>query len=331
MKKLAIAILLVLPVFLAGCFSNNNLSVWPQDDGTLQTKRVLPAKGKTENRILILDIDGIITEMGQGHFFYSEEPTTFEVRQKLDRALRDDSIKAVVLRINSPGGGANASDIVYQEIVSYKEQSRVPIVAMMMGVAASGGYYAACAADRIYAHPNTVTGSIGVISFGLGFDGLFEKIGMESRVVSSGPLKDMGNPFDKWTDEEKKATQKIIDGMFDRFVKVVADSRSMKPERVREISDGRVMLSREAEELGLIDDIGYFGDALDEAMSLAQIRDAEVILYTKSSKQDRNLYADAGVQGDVVPNMGGLTLNNLSAEALLELARPQVMYLWLGN
>ena len=126
-------------VLAGGCFSNNNLSLIPYDDGSVHTRVVLPAEGKTQDRILMLDLDGVITEHGSSFLLMQKEPTTFRVRQKLDRALADTNVKALIIRINSPGGGANASDIVYREILDYKAQAKVPVVAMMMGVAASGG------------------------------------------------------------------------------------------------------------------------------------------------------------------------------------------------
>ena len=328
MRTMILAMLVAVVFFFAGCFSNNQLSLMPIDDGALYTKVVLSAEAPTKNRILMLDVDGIITEMGTHRLLQQSEPTTFRVRQKLDRALRDQDVKALIVRINSPGGGANASDIVYQEIMDYKAAAKVPVVAMMMGVAASGGYYTACAADRIVAHPNTVTGSIGVISFGLGFDGLFEKIGMESRVIKSGSMKDMGNPFDEWTDEEKQATQKILDKMYDRFVGIVAKSRNMKPELVREISDGRVMVASEAKSLGLVDRLGYIEDAVDEALTLAQIRDANVIMYVDKDRVNRNIYTETSSGQQGLPGL--ISVGDLSAEAILELARPRLMYLWMG-
>lgn len=325
-----IASLIILAIIAgAGCFSHNNLSLWPKDDGILYTKVVSPAEEETKNRILLLDIDGIITEWGDSSFFRQSEPTTFKVRQKLEKALGDPSIKALIVRINSPGGGTNASDVVYQEIIDYKTQARIPVVAMQMGVAASGGYYVSCAADRIIAHPNTITGSIGVISYGFGFDGLFEKIGMESRVTKSGELKDMGNPFDKWEDNEKKAMQGIIDEMYDRFADVVIKTRNVKKETVNNLQ-GKVITASEAKKLGLVDQLGYIDDGIAMALKLAGIRDADVIMYVRSNKANRNVYTLS--QSDVGHLPGeGLSVTNISAEGLLDLARPRVMYLWLGN
>jgi protease-4 len=290
---------------------------------------VLPSDGRSDNRILLLDIDGVITEFGDKSWFQLKEPTTFQVRQKLERALNDPNIKAVILRVNSPGGGANASDIVYRELMDFKEQLDVPVVAMMQGIAASGGYYVSCAADRIIANPNTVTGSIGVIAFNFGFDGLFEKIGMESRVTKSGELKDMGNPFDEWTDPEKAAMQKIVDSMYARFVDVVAERRQLDKDQIKTFADGRVMTAWEAKELNLIDEVGYIDDAVYEAMKLAKIRDAEVIMYIRREKSERNLYTQSEADMHSLPS--GLSLNNLSTETLLELGRPKLLYMWIGE
>ncbi len=325
---LSASIILVMVVFVAGCFSHNNLALLPTYDGSLITKVVSPARARTDNRILLLDIDGIITEYGQSSFFYSKEPTTFEVRQKLERALSDPGIKAVILRVNSPGGGVNASDVVYQEIMDYRSQTAIPVVAIQMGVAASGGYYISCAADYIIAHPTTVTGSVGVIAMGLGFDGLFEKIGMESRVTKSGKLKDMGNPFDKWEEDEKAAMQSVVDIMYARFVNIVVKARGVKP-RVIDDLQGRAVVAEKAKELRLIDGIGYIDDAIAKSLQLANIRDADVVMYVDSDKADRNVYTQS--QGPSTPIMSGLSLRDLNAEVLLELARPRLMYMYTGH
>jgi protease IV len=325
---LLIVVAVAAAVFVGGCFSHNNLALLPTEDGSLNTKVVQRATTETSNRILIVDIDGLISEMGDDFLFYRREPTTFQLRQKLRRALSDSNIKAVILRIDSPGGGANASDICFQEVLRYKSRSKVPVVAMLMGVAASGGYYIAAGADKIVAHPNTVAGSIGAISFGFGFDGLFEKIGMESRVVKSGAMKDMGNPFDKWGPEEKAAIQKIIDEMGGRFVADVSEQRGLTEAEAAAISDGRVFTASEAKSLKLVDRIGYIDDAVDEALSLANIRDAEIIMYTTSDRADRNMYTQSSTEAQEIPTF---SMGQISAEKLLELARPRMMYLWLGH
>jgi protease-4 len=316
-------------MLLSACFSRNNLSLLPTDDGSLYTVVVSPAGGKTDDKILIVDVDGVITEWGESRFFSHREPTTFQVRQKLERALQDPDIKAVIVRINSPGGGTNASDVVYQEIMDYKAQAKVPVVAMQMGVAASGGYYLSCAADKIVAHPATITGSIGVIALSFGFDGLFEKIGMEARIVKSGELKDMGNPFNEWTAPEKEAMQKIVDEMFARFLGIVKKSRSLDDAQVEAISDGRVFTAAEAKRLKLVDRIGYIDDAIDEALKLARIKDADVIMYTPSEKENRNVYTQSSAADMKLPST--FSLGNVSAEALLEFARPKLMYMWMGE
>lgn len=321
-------VLLVFIIGTGGCFSHNNLSLLPTDDGTLYTKIVSPAQTGTDNRVLLLDIDGVITEFGENSFFFHREPTTFAVRQKLERALSDPGIKALIVRVNSPGGGVNASDVVYQEIMDFKAQARVPVVAIQMGVAASGGYYVSCTADHIISHPATVTGSVGVIAMGLGFDGLFEKIGMESRVVKSGKLKDMGNPFDKWDDDEKEAMQTLVDAMYERFVNIVVKSRRIKPEVVHELQ-GRVVVAERAKELGLIDSIGYIDDAIAKALEMAGINDADVIMYVRGNMADRNVYTQS--QAPVNPISSGISIRDISAEVLLELARPRLMYMYTGQ
>jgi protease IV len=230
-----------------------------------------------------------------------------------------------VLRINSPGGGVTASDIVYREILKYKEKTKVPVVSIIMDTGASGGYYIACASDKIVAHPTAVTGSIGVIIFSLGFDGLFHKIGMESRVVKSGPLKDMGNPFDTFSEEEKAVFQNVVDKMYERFLDIVQQSRKIDREKLRKIADGRIYLGTEAVENGLIDRTGYIDDAINLAMTEARITNANVILYTDSRQKELNVYSNNLMKApelrSPVPDV----------QSMMDLSRPRIMYMWMGQ
>jgi len=276
---------------------------------------------------LMLDIDGVLKEEGSHFLMFSEEPATSLVMKKLNKAADNEDIKAVILRVNSPGGTVTATDIIWNEIRSYKAAHKVPVVAMLMGTAASGGYYVACAADRIYAHPTTITGSIGVMVFSFGFDGLFQKIGLESRVVKSEPYKDMGNPFDQFTDDEKKIFQGIVDQYHKRFIQVVADGRpGLNEQDVEKLTDGRIFTAQEALDRKLIDRIGYMNDAIDEAMRLANIRDAKVIMYSTSWRENTNIYS---VKTDSVSPGFGFT--DKLASSLIEQSRPSFLYMWLGQ
>jgi protease IV len=326
MKKLVLVLLVLAMVAAAGCFNTSNITFWPTPDDKLNVKtlKTVGEKG-TDNKILLLDIDGVITGEGEQSLFWDREATTAEVARKLRKAAGDDSIKAVVLRINSPGGGVTASDVVYRELMRFKEKRHIPIVTIMMDMGASGGYYIACASDKIMVHPTTVTGSIGVIIFSLGFDGLFHKIGMESRVIKSGELKDMGNPFDTFTPEERAVFQNLVDKMYERFLDIVTQSRKIDREKLRKLADGRVYLGTEAVENGLADRVGYVDDALQLTLTEARIPGASVVLYTTSKKSELNVYSNNFVKGpDIrspIPDVN----------AIMDYGRPRIMYMWMGK
>ncbi len=320
--------MMVVTAFLfAGCFNISDVNLLPMPDDQLSSQ-ILQTYGdaKTDNRILLLDIDGPITGEGETVLWWEREATTENVKKKLRKAATDERVKAVVLRINSPGGTVTASDVVYREIKQFKAARNVPVVTMMMDVSASGGYYIACASDHIVAHRSTITGSIGVIVFGLGFDGLFHKIGMESRVVKSGELKDMGNPFDQFSEQERAVFQAMVDRMYDQFLGVVSEARKIDRDKLRPIADGRIYLGTEAKDLGLIDEVGYIDDAMRVAMAKADIRDAKVLFYTDGRRKELNMYSNNTMKApdlnlSVAPDMA----------TMMELARPRLMFMWMGQ
>ena len=324
----SIIVVLIIGTILVGCFSQNSVNLLPMEEEALSTRVVQSADNKgTENKILILDIDGVLQEEGCRFFMLSEEPMTVVVKKKLNKALKDDDIKAVVLRINSPGGTVTASDIIYKEIKTYKQKAKVPVVAVLMGTAASGGYYTACSADRIIAHPTTITGSIGVLVASFGFNGLFQKIGMESRVVKSGPLKDIGNPFDEFTPEERAVFQNIVDQFYDRFLDVVAEGRQgLTKQEVAALSDGRIFTAKEALEKKLIDRIGYLDDSIEEAKRLAHIRDARVIIYSNSWRKENNVYSTSASTTAPSFNVSQQMLENI-----IDQSKPKFLYMYMGQ
>src|SRR5438132_4467585 len=212
-------------------------------------------------------------------------------REKLDAAACDKHVKAVVLRINSPGGAVTASDIMYQDLLHFRHETNKPVVACMMDVAASGAYYLAMASDRIYAHATTVTGSIGVIMSLYNASGLLTKIGVTSDPVKSGPNKDIGNPARPMTKEEREILQNMVNSFYDQFVQVVVKGRQLPEERVRALADGRIYTGLDAKKQGLVDEVGYLEDALQAAMDLACIKDARIIAYDACHGYRGSIYA----------------------------------------
>jgi protease IV len=178
----------------------------------------------------------------------------------------DTTIKAIVLRIDSPGGGVASSQEIYEEVRRVRSGGKL-VVASMGSVAASGGYYIACMADRIFANAGTVTGSIGVIVQLANASELLHKVGIESSVITSGPFKDSGNPTRTLRPEERQVFQALVDDVYHQFIEAVAQGRNLPLDEVRQAADGRIYTGRQAKDLRLIDELGSLHDAITYAAS----------------------------------------------------------------
>ncbi|MCD6291358.1 MAG: signal peptide peptidase SppA [Anaerolineae bacterium] len=216
--------------------------------------------------IALIRVDGVITS-GSAPSPGARGAYSERIIQQLKQADRDRSVKAIILRINSPGGSVVASDDIYRAL----RKVRKPVVASMDEVAASGGYYIACGTDYIIANPNTFTGSIGVVAEIPNAADLFAKLGIEAVILRSGPHKAEGNIFEKLSPEAKQILQRLINEAFDTFVKVVAEGRHMDEDQVRALADGRVYSGRQALDLGLIDALGDLDTAIEKAKMLGGI------------------------------------------------------------
>src|SRR5512147_217424 len=267
MKKPALLFFMIgLLLASAGC---TFLKVSVTEEVQPLTERVISGEGR--DKILLLDLSGFISSQDRDPLLVAKKRPGLlaRVREELDRAGTDNRVKAVVLRINSPGGGVTASDVLYHELKEFKRKTGAKVLSHIMDVGTSGAYYAALAADRITAQPTSVTGSIGVIMYRLDATGLMQKIGLQSVEISSGDRKGMGSPFRPLSPEEKDLFQKLIDGLQDRFVNTVAEARRLAPEKVRQFADGRVYTSQEASEAGLIDGVGYLDETIEQARKMA--------------------------------------------------------------
>jgi protease-4 len=211
---------------------------------------------KTGEKVAVLPLTGLI----------SDSESTIE---QLRKFAKDDSVKAIVLRINSPGGGVGPSQEIHEEVTKLK--GKKVVVASMGALAASGGYYIACGAQKIYANPGTITGSIGVIMNFVNVKDLIEKIGLKGMVVKSGAFKDIGSPVRDMKPEERELLQGVIDNVHLQFIEAVAEGRKMDREKVAKIADGRIFSGAQAKELGLVDVLGNLEDAVAEAGKLAKI------------------------------------------------------------
>jgi protease-4 len=194
-----------------------------------------------------------------------------EVIEQLEKYRMNPSVKAIVLRINSPGGGVAPSQEIYEEILKIRQTDKTPVVASMGSVAASGGYYVASAADLILANPGSITGSIGVLLQIPNISGLLQKIGVKSVVVKSGLHKDLASPTREMTDAERQILQGMLDDVHNQFIDVVANGRQIDRKKVEAIADGRIFSGREAQSLGLVDQLGNLQDAIERAGVLAGI------------------------------------------------------------
>jgi protease-4 len=258
------------------------------------------------DKVGVLEVKGVIGNV---------QPTI----EELAKFRKDGSVKAVVVRIDSPGGGVSPSQELYQEIRRTVREK--PVVVSMGSVAASGGYYIACAAQKIYANPGTITGSIGVILQFTNFEELLKKIGFRMEVVKSGPYKDVGNPGREMTAEEKAYLQDMVDNVHQQFVRDVARGRRMKVEKVREVADGRIFTGEQAMELGLVDELGNLKDAINAAAKMAAIEGEPKIVYPEKEKKSVFDYLfdriTEKLANNLQPYMGLILLPPLPGEARL--------------
>jgi protease-4 len=231
------------------------------------------------DKVAIISLNGTI-QIGRGNMFLGGAVITpDEVRGYFKRAENDPFVKAIVLRINSPGGDPSACE----EIVSSLSRVKKPVVVSMRTIATSGGYYISAKADKIVALATTQTGSIGVITQIPDLSGLFDKVGIKMEILKAGKYKDMYAGMRPLTEEEKSLIQGITDQLYDRFINVVAEGRHMDKQRVRELANGQIYTGLQAKELGLVDEIGDIQKAIDMAAELAGIKSPQVEFYEKPS------------------------------------------------
>ena len=246
-----------------------------------QFREVTLSGRSRQPKVVRIPVEGLI--MGSGFGRSGDPVSVFKAR--LDRAQEDHKVSAVLLTINSPGGGVTASDTMHQYLKRFKQEEDMPVVGYMQDMAASGGYYVASGCDRIMAQPTTVTGSIGVMMPLYDASELMKHIGVEDTTVKSGKYKDMGSLLADKTEEqrqqERELFQQLVDHLHDRFVGIVAEGRDLDQARVREIADGRVLTSQQALERKLIDKIGYYEDAVQMTEEMANIAEAHVVEYQR--------------------------------------------------
>jgi protease IV len=294
------------------------------------TPRVRPlqeetVEGQGDAKILMMDVTGFISDESPTGVLTlgtppARVPMLVRVREELKKAQKDAKVRALVVRINSPGGTVTASDIIFRELEEFRKATGIPIVASMMDVAASGGYYVALAADTIVAHPTTVTGSIGVIMISLNAEGLLQKVGLAATAIKSAEHKDMGSPFRPLTADERAIFQSVIDDLQRQFVAKVVERRKIAPATAAGLADGRIYTAQQALAYHLVDRIGYVADAVAAARQAAQLETARVIVYKRPREYRATYYAKAEAEAS--------SLATLSQLAGLTGAGPKFLYLW---
>ncbi|MCX8036856.1 MAG: signal peptide peptidase SppA [Candidatus Sumerlaeia bacterium] len=332
MKRIIVAVLLTAAA--TGC-AVINVPLPGMRQERLREFVVQPARYfYTTDKILMLNLSGLISAEASSGLFTEQASTLADVRDALDRAERDSDIKALILRIDSPGGEVTASDAVYEQIRRFRkkcgEKKRpMPVQASILGTGTSGAYYVALAADKIFAHPTAVTGSIGVVATFPKLQGLTQKIGVEFQVIKSGEKKDLGSLWRTMTPEEQEIMQKMIGEMFDRFVELIAENRrGLDRERVRNLSDGRIYTARQALDLGLIDGIAYLDDVIESTKKAAGIKDAAVVTYRRASEFTGGIYSKGHFDAPEV--LSQINLLQINAQGLLGPWRqPGFYYLWM--
>jgi protease-4 len=268
--------------------------------------------GHRANKIAVINIEGVINgEM------------SVWVQKQLKMAEDDSNVKALIVRIASPGGGVSSSDQIHYYISRFKQHTNKPVLAFMQSIAASGGYYSAVACDKIMAEPTVITGSIGVIMNHLVIkDLLTEKLGINPVTIKSGKRKDWPSMFNETTDEEKQyLMERVITPAYDRFVELVAQGRQdvLTEDQIRELADGSIFTAQQAVDNKLVDELGYFDDAVNKAEQMANISDARVVTYEE-------LFSFWSI-------MGAQSKTKIDLEALIleKLAAPRILYLWDGK
>ncbi len=272
----------------------------------------------SDGKVVVLDISG---EIADGESFLGSGDTSPDEIATILRKLEDDSdVKALLLRVNSPGGEVAASDTIYHEIKRFKEKKGIPVFTSVLSLGCSGAYYIGVLGDRIYAQPSSVVGSIGVIARIPKLKGLSEKIGYREEIYKSGGMKDMGHPLRDSSKEEKAVFQEMIDAMYERFLDVIQAERENLTDRdvLRTIADGRVYMPEVARQKGLIDRIGYLSDAIEDLRLEAGLQQYRVVTYKWGDTADTSIYS----------KYASINLLNIDLKRIAGMRDPGFYYLW---
>ncbi|WP_338777607.1 signal peptide peptidase SppA [Metabacillus sp. FJAT-52054] len=244
-------------------------------------------EGSAENRIAVLEVDGVIQDTGESaSYFQSSGYNHQEFLKKIEEVQKDDSVQGVILKVNSPGGGVVESAEIHKHLMELKKKTKKPLYVSMGTTAASGGYYISTAADKVFAAPDTLTGSLGVIMEGVNYGELAKQYGVKFETIKSGPYKDIMSPSRDMTKEERNILQGMVNNAYEGFVDVISEGRKMTREDVKKIADGRIYDGRQAKEKKLVDELGYIDDTVAAMEKDLKIENPEVFEYKQSSGFD---------------------------------------------
>jgi protease-4 len=317
--------LLVLPGLLSGCGQTAfQIELVPADRQLEETRIQKDAGLFVSDKIAIIDVDGVLANRRKGGWMRSGENPVSLFIEKLDKAASDRSVKAVVLRLDSPGGTVSASDIMYHRLRQFREQTGKPVIACVLGIGCSGAYYIACGCDGIIAQPSSVVGNIGTVFQTFSVTGTMEKIGVKPVTIKSGELKDLASPLHDMSDEERKVLESIIEHHSEQFFEVVRKGRkTIDEQKMAELSDGRVFTAEQAMQQGLIDKVGYLDEGIEWAKEMAGVKKSRVVIYHRPSNYIPNVYGMAAANAD---GIGPLV--NLELPDWLDAGGAQFLYLW---
>ncbi|MDX1795665.1 MAG: signal peptide peptidase SppA [Hydrogenovibrio sp.] len=323
MKSLfSFVVLLLTMMSLTGC---TTIKFGPSYDEPLKEQVVQTAKA-TDGKVLLINIDGTISDQPKRGFLTNGPSLLDKVMMQLHQAEKDRAIKTVLLKINSPGGGVTTSDILYHELLAFKKRTGKKLYVQMMDVAASGGYYISMAADHIQAHPTTVTGSVGVITILPEISELTKKIGVEVKTFKTGPYKDTGSPFRKYTKADEAELQGLVDQMAQRFYRVVEKNRQLTDQVMQQVKTAQVYTGEEAWKIGLVDSLGYLSDATQKACELGGAKHCQVISYRFDRNENATVYSPT-MEAPTKPMEMNLIKSNLLQPAMS--LKPGSYYLYL--
>jgi len=329
-QRTVAVLLLATLLMLAGCGPLSfTVGVRPEDR-ELDTTTVEDDQRWFGPRVAIIDISGKLVNADRNGLLEQGENPVSLLNEKLRRAREDSRVEAVILRLNTPGGTVTASDMMHRAVERFKKQTDKPVVALMMDLTTSGGYYIACAADHIVTYPTTVTGSIGVIVQTVSVEMALNRLGVQTVAITSGENKASTSLLNDLSPEQREIFETMVTDFYDRFRQTVREGRpNLTDEQFDRISDGRVLSGRRAAKLNLADEVGDLYDAFASARSLAGVESADLVVYHRQLKHVGSPYAAAQGPGPSVQNQTQINLAQVNLQGQIPgLGPAQFYYMW---